>query len=114
MAENLFNPAASAALTNLPGGEKGDKPTHPPKRKVKAQPVNTVSKAPVGFPAPNDPYWKQHPLLTEHKDGTVRAWGEDTTAIKNPNTLPKQMLPPTLDLSDKAKGYSANYYRKNN
>jgi len=63
-----------------------------PKTKI---PLNVSADA-SGFPGPTDPYWKSHPILTEHKDGTVRQWGEDTVADKNQNTLPKQMMPPTL------------------
>lgn len=32
-----------------------------------------------GWPAPGSAYWKQHPLTTEHKDGSIRLWGEDPT-----------------------------------
>lgn len=70
------------------------------------KPANT------GFPDNNDPYWKAHPLETQHNDGTIREWGEQ---LHNPNLLPKQMLPPPsnpdkLEPSDKAKGFSNNYY----
>lgn len=36
----------------------------------------TISTGTIGFPKPNDPYWKTHPLWTEHTDGTYREWGE--------------------------------------
>lgn len=92
---------------------KGSKPT------VTAE-MPTV-KATTNFPAAGDPYWKQHPLQTEHNDGSVRQWGEDTTAVRNPNLLPQQMMPPLtpvpvvknqLDLSDKATGKDNNYMNK--
>lgn len=126
MAENPFNPTDSAAmLTKSVPIKKQFKPQElaamPPGFKNK--PIILPPKpAKTGFSANDDPYWKEHPLQTEHKDGTVRTWGEDTT--KNPYTLPKQILPPpstgeqpsgkpAKDLSDKAKGYSDYYYRKN-
>jgi len=70
---------------------------------------------------PDAEWFKKHPLQTEHADGTVRTWGEDTLAKKNPYVLPKQMLPPvpepkggsSKNLSDKAKGYSNYYYTPN-
>lgn len=109
---NLFDPNSAAALSTKPTDEgDGDKDKPKPTKK------HAVQVAPIvitDFPKPGDPYWKQHPLVTEHKDGSLRQWGEDSTQmVKNPNVLPKQMPPPTLDLSDKAKGYSNNYYRKN-
>lgn len=81
VATNPINPAHLAAMPDL---SKKKPIILPPK------PAKTDS----SFPAPNDPYWKTHPILTEHKDGTVRQWGEDSTTMKNPNVLPKQMLPP--------------------
>lgn len=128
---NLFNPVDSAAMgARMPKKKEPVRPNElaalpdllkkrpiiPPPKK----PAN--NKIPNGFPGPNDPYWKTHPLLTEHKDGTVRQWGEEPTPATNPNLLPKQMLPPAMpvkqnkptpDLSDKAKGYSSNYYTPN-
>lgn len=114
MKEDIFDPSASAAGVSKPPPKKKEvKSTHLAAAHgvIKPKPASATTGS---FPPPGDPYWKQHPLLTEHKDGTIRPWGEDTTAMKNPNTLPVQMLPPsTKDLSDKAKAYSSNYYTKN-
>lgn len=114
--KDLFDPTVSAAMANIE--DPSIKPKHKVVKKPKPAPAMSVT---TNFPKPGDPYWKQHPLLTEHKDGSVKQWGEDATVVNNPNLLPKQMLPPvttpqnkpTLHLSDKAKGYSDNYYRKN-
>lgn len=125
MADNPFNPTDSAAmLTKSVPLKKQIKPQElaamPPGFKNK--PIILPPKpAKTGFPANDDPYWKNHPLQTEHQDGTVRMWGEEA---KTPYTLPKQLLPPpstgeqpsnkpTKELSDKAKGYSSNYYTPN-
>lgn len=113
--KNPFDPSDAARSV---ADEPVNKPTPKPKpvhhaaipngSKKVTTPIKQAAITPVGaFPPPGDPYWKEHPLLTEHKDGTVRQWGEDTTAIKNPNVLPKQMLP---QQSDKANGTSSRYY----
>lgn len=130
MAKQYFNPVDSAAmLTNNPPVKKEVKPNElaslPPSLKKKpvilppkkANTVPTIEQGGIGFPPPGSPYWKANPLETEHKDGTIRRWGEDTTA-NSPYTLPKQMLPPpsestqpsSPDMSDKAKGMSNSYY----
>jgi hypothetical protein len=130
MPKDNFNPTDSAAMmTKSVPLKKKVEPTHlaalPPLLKNKPiiqppkKPKVTIEQKPIS----DDEYFKKHPLMTEHADGTVRPWGEDTTARKSPYTLPKQILPPptetepnnkrTLDLSDKAKGYSDYYYRKN-
>lgn len=41
----------------------------------------TISRGTIGFPGPNDPYWKLHPLWTEHTDGTYRQWGEKPNSL---------------------------------
>lgn len=136
MATDPFNPTDSAAmvkpspktqvrksppidptqLSALPPLLKDRPIILPPK---KATPKATMEMGEYKFPDNNDPYWKAHPLQTVHGSGQIRAWGEDTTAMKNPNTLPKQMLPPPSNPqgnqgqkapSDKAKGQSNTYY----
>lgn len=114
MTTDPFNPADSAAaITKTPRSPqvKAVKPVVKTVTPVKPQQSN-------GFPPPGSDYWKQHPLLTEHKDGTVRQWGEDLSAQRNPNLLPQQMIPPPapipvvrpmLDFSDKSKGKDNNY-----
>lgn len=103
---NPYSPVDSAAMAT--GGKlsksptKGVKPVnHAAVPKHVSKPIGTkippnVSPDPSGFPGPNDPYWKKNPILTEHKDGTVRRWGEDIpdTVNQPQNTLPKQMMPP--------------------
>lgn len=79
---------APAELASLPPLLK-NRPIIPPPKKPKA----TMEHGEYKFPDNNDPYWKKHPLQTEHSDGTVRTWGDDTLK-RNPNVLPKQMLPP--------------------
>lgn len=106
MAENLFNPTASAALS-VDGGDKP--PKKPAPKPVKVTPKH-VPPPVIDTEKNNVNYWKEHPLITEHKDGMLRPWGEDTTAMpSNPNLLPKQMMPPILP-SDKAAGLSNTYY----
>ncbi len=83
----------------------------------------TVSPQQINFPAPNDPYWKEHPLITEHRDGTLRLWGEeppkDNTLndilLKNNLMHPTQQVGqvPTTVPSDKALNYSSTYYPSN-
>ena len=94
MENNLFNPnEAAAALTGNPKHPKGKSDPHP-KHPNKQEPVQaSIDVDSTGFPKPGSPYWKEHPLITEHSDGTVGPWGGDTTK-RNPNLLPKQMLPP--------------------
>lgn len=131
MAKQYFNPVDSAAmLTTNPPVKKVVKPTElaslPPSLKnkpvilppKKAKTGPTIEQGNIGFPPPGSPYWKANPLETEHKDGSIRHWGEDTTANKSPYTLPKQILPPpststqpsSPDPSDKTKGLSNSYY----
>ena len=59
------------------GGQVGDPPPKKKPTQVSITPSNN------GWPAPGDPYWKEHPLVTEHSDGTLRQWGEDTLKHKN-------------------------------
>lgn len=77
---------------------------------------------PTGFPSPDSQYWKQHPLITEHSDGTIRHWGEafNTSAAKPqfPQTQLQEVpmfnnYPSQLQLSNKAMGYDNNYYPSN-
>lgn len=83
VATTAVNPANLAAMPDL----LKKKPIILPPKPAKIE-------AGGDFPKPGDPYWKTHPIVTEHKDGSVRHWGEDSTTMKNPNVLPKQMLPP--------------------
>jgi hypothetical protein len=115
--KKVLNPVEMAAMPDL----TKKKPVILPPKKAPLKHGEVKVTTSDGFPKPGDPYWKDHPIITEHSDGTVRRWGDDTTNRKNPNTLPTQMMPPSgvptgkpqLDLSDKAKGYSSYYYRKN-
>lgn len=70
------------------------------------------------WPAPNDPYWIQHPLYTEHTDGTFRHWGEDLQKdrINSMFHNPFQDIPMNTDSgkfpimpSDKSRGLDNNY-----
>lgn len=137
MATDPFNPTDSAAMVkSLPKSQVRKSPpidptqlsALPPLLKnrpiilppKKATPKATMEMGEYKFPDNNDTaYWKNHPLQTVHGNGSIRNWGEDTTVMKNPNTLPKQMLPPPnspqgqnglKQLSDKAKGQSNTYY----
>lgn len=51
----------------------------------------------------------QTPLMVEKADGSIGPWGNDIKPSKN---YAGQTKPP-LDMSDKAKGYSSNYYTPN-
>ena len=120
MATDSFNPAESAAaVTKTPVTDPKPKSVNHAavphnSKKVKMPipaPTVEVKQTNNGFPAPGDPYWKKHPIETEHQDGSVRKWGEDTTQVKNPNTLPKQMPPPPTPINQNSKkdyfeGYS--------
>jgi hypothetical protein len=64
------------------------------------------------LPANNDPYWKEHPLETEHDDGTIRLWGEKPKPFQMPTTI-KDVLKPKMEISDKALGNSSTYYPAN-
>ena len=119
MATNTFDPTETAAAVTGAKPIKatgGTKPGHhpPPKKKIAAPAPAQVTPT-DNFPKPGDPYWKTHPIMTEHSDGTVRQWGEDTIPhVQNPNLLPKQMLPPQPVMSDKAAGLSSTYYPSQN
>lgn len=64
------------------------------------------------FPNNNSPYWKTNPLMTEHPDGSFRAWGEKPNPYIPPTqfnpTNPNNVLP-----TDKALGQSNIFYPSN-
>lgn len=108
-----FNPTDTAAM--VPKNPVKKQPLKPQDLAalpdlIKSRPIILPPKpANTGFPSNDDPYWKAHPLETQHDDSTIREWGEQG---HNPNLLPKQMLPPpsNIEPSDKAKGLSGTYY----
>lgn len=92
-------------MADIDDAPDGGTPTGGTAGKKKATPAGKY-KAMVGKASPDS---VQTPLMVEKADGSVGQWGNDIPPAKKPAVQTKG----APQMSDKAKGYSSNYYTPN-